>query len=47
MLLREVLRMLYFFYVNSIISYGKIFWGNTPKSIKIFRMQKRNFKNYD
>jgi len=38
---KNVLRMLYFLYVHSIISYGIIFWGNTPNSIKTFRMQKK------
>jgi hypothetical protein len=38
MLSRKGLRMLYFSYVHSIISYGIIFWGNTPNSIKIFRI---------
>jgi len=32
MLSRKELRMLYFSYVHSIISYGIIFWGNTPNS---------------
>ena len=38
---REVLRMVHFAYVHPILSYGIIFWGNTPNSIKIFRMQKK------
>jgi hypothetical protein len=38
MLSRKGLRMLYFSYVHSIISYGIIFWGNTPNRIKIFRI---------
>jgi len=46
MLSRKALRMLYFSYVHSIISYGIIFWGNTPNSIKIFRMQK-SLKYYE
>ena len=37
MLSGKVLQMLYFSYVHSIISYGIIFWGNTPNSIKRFR----------
>jgi len=41
MLLRKGLRMVYFSYVHSIISYGIIFWGYTPNSVQIFRMQKR------
>jgi hypothetical protein len=32
---------MYFSYVHSIKTYGIIFWGNSPHSIKIFRMQKR------
>jgi len=41
MLSRKALRMPHFSYVHSIISYGIIFWGNTPNSIKIFRMQNK------
>jgi len=37
---RKGLRMLYFSYVHSIISYGIIFSSNTPNSIKIFRGKK-------
>ena len=37
----ETLKMMYFSYVHSIITYGLIFWGNSPHSIKVFRMQKR------
>jgi len=38
---RKALRMLYFLNIHSIISYGIIFWSNTPNSIKIFRTQKK------
>ena len=38
---RKGLRMLYFSYVHSIISYGIIFLDNTPKSIKIIRIKKK------
>jgi len=37
----ETLRMVYFAYVHSIMSYGIIFWGNQPYSEKIFKIQKR------
>ena len=37
MLSGKVLQMLYFSYAHSIITYGIIFWSNTPNSIKIFR----------
>jgi hypothetical protein len=37
----DTLKMMYFSYVHSIITYGIIFWDNSPYSIKIFRMQKR------
>ena len=37
----KALKMLYFSYAHSIISYGIIFWGASAKSIKIFRLQKK------
>jgi hypothetical protein len=37
----ETLRMVYFAYVHSIMSYKIIFWGNQPYSEKIFKIQKR------
>ena len=36
----STLKMVYHSYFNSIINYGIPFWGNSPLSIKIFRMQK-------
>jgi hypothetical protein len=38
---QKALRIIYFSYVHSIIIYGIIFWGNSPYSIKIFRIQKK------
>jgi len=35
------LRMVYFAYVHSVMSYGIIFWGNQPYSEKIFKIQRR------
>jgi hypothetical protein len=35
------LRTIYFSYVHSIIVYGIIFWGNSPYSNNIFKLQKR------
>jgi hypothetical protein len=37
----EVLRMVYFSYFYSIISYGIIFWGKSHHSVNIFKIQKR------
>jgi len=37
----NALKMLYFSYAHSIISYGIIFWGASTNSIKIFRLQKK------
>ena len=37
----NTLKIIYYFYFNVIINYGLRFWGNSPHSIKIFRMQKR------
>jgi hypothetical protein len=33
--------MIYFSYFHSLMTYGIIFWGNSPLSILIFRIQKR------
>ena len=38
---QENLRMVYFAYVHSIMSYGLILWGNQPHSEKIFKIQKK------
>jgi len=35
------LKLIYYSYFNSILSYGIIFWGNTPHSNVIFKMQKK------
>jgi len=35
------LRTIYFSYVHSIIAYGIIFWGNSPYSNNIVKLQKR------
>ena len=32
--------MIYCSYFHSVITYGLLFWGNSPDSIKIFRLQK-------
>jgi hypothetical protein len=37
----DILRMVYFSYFHSLVSYGIIFWGNSHSSINIFRIQKR------
>ena len=38
---KNALKMLYFSYAHSVISYGIIFGGNSTNSIKIFRLQKK------
>jgi hypothetical protein len=38
---QDSLRMIYFAYIHSIISYGIIFWGNSIHSNLIFKTQKR------
>jgi len=37
----EVVRMIYFSYFYSILSYGIIFWGNSSPNNSIFKIQKR------
>jgi hypothetical protein len=38
------LTTIYFSYVHSIIAYGIIFWGNSPYSNDIFKLQKRTIR---
>ena len=40
----DTLRIIYFAYIHSILSYGIIFWGNSSYSNKVFILQKK--KNY-
>jgi len=35
------LRTVYFAYIHSIITYGIVFWGSSPYSNNIFKLQKR------
>jgi len=37
----NTLRMTYYSYIHSVMSYGFLFWRNYPDSIKIFRLQKK------
>jgi len=37
----STLKTVYYSYFNAIINYGLPFWGNSPHSIKKFKMQKR------
>jgi hypothetical protein len=36
----EVMKMIYYSYVHSVISYGIIFWGNSHFSDSVFKIQK-------
>ena len=37
---QESLRMIYYSYFHTVMSYGKIFWGNSCHSSNIFKLQK-------
>jgi hypothetical protein len=37
----NTLKTIYYSYFKTIINYGLQFWGNSPHSLKIFRMQKK------
>ena len=37
----DILKIVYYAYVHSLLSYGIIFWGNSSHSIVIFKIQKR------
>ena len=41
---RKNLRTIYFSYVHSIMVYGIIFWGSSPHSDIIFKLQKRTIR---
>jgi hypothetical protein len=41
----ESLRMIYYSYFHTVMSYGVIFWGNSAHSINKFKLQKKD-KNY-
>ena len=38
---KNTLRLVYFAYVNSLLHYGIVFWGNSFAAIRCFRMQKK------
>jgi hypothetical protein len=38
---QEIMKMVYYAYFHSAMSYGIIFWGNSTYSTKMFKMQKR------
>jgi len=40
----EAMRLVYFSYFHSILSYGIIFWGNSVHSKYIFKIQKRTIR---
>jgi hypothetical protein len=44
-LCKEELKIVYFAYVHSVISYGIIFWGNAYSSKNAFLAQKRIIRN--
>jgi hypothetical protein len=42
----ESLRMIYYLYFHTLMSYGILFWGNSAHSINIFELHKKDCKNY-
>lgn len=38
---QQMLKVIYYFYFHSIMSYGVLFWGYSTYSIRAFRLQKR------
>jgi len=38
---QQMLQIIYFSSFHSIMSYGLIFWGHSPHSVRVFRLQKR------
>jgi hypothetical protein len=40
----DALRMIYFWYFDSVMEYGTIFWGNSASVDKVFKLQKRTVR---
>jgi hypothetical protein len=40
-MLQEAIILIYITHFHTVMTYGIIFWGNSPHSINIFRLQKR------
>jgi hypothetical protein len=40
------LKIVYFAYVHSIITYGIVFWGNATDSKQVFVVQEKDYKEY-
>jgi hypothetical protein len=38
----DTLKLVYFTYFHSVLSYGLIFWGNSTDSNKVFYIKKEN-----
>jgi hypothetical protein len=38
---QQMLKIIYYSYFNSIMSYGIMFWGHSASNIRVFRLQKR------
>jgi len=38
---QQMMKMVYYSYFHSIMSYGIMFWGHFASSIRVFRLQKR------
>jgi hypothetical protein len=37
----NTMKSIYYSYFHAVMTYGLVFWGNSPDSIKIFRLQKK------
>jgi hypothetical protein len=38
----NTMKTIYYSYFNIVMSYGLFLWGNSPHSLKIFRMQEKD-----
>jgi hypothetical protein len=38
---QDILKMIYYSYFHSVITYGLLLWGNSSLSMEVFRLQKK------
>jgi len=43
-LMQDVLKMIYFAYFRSVMTYGLLFWANSSHNMEVFRLKRKPFE---